>query len=40
MFWGCGLTAQLAGMNAGLPEMITQTVGRMFITDLPVLAAL
>ena len=39
MFWGCGLTAQLAGMNAGIPEMITQTVGRMFVTDLPVLAA-
>jgi uncharacterized protein YcsI (UPF0317 family) len=40
MFWGCGLTAQMAAMTAGIPEMITQTVGRMFITDLPVLAAL
>lgn len=40
MFWGCGLTAQAAAMASGIPEMITQTVGRMFITDLPVLAAL
>ncbi len=36
MFWGCGLTAQMAAMTSGIPEMITQTVGRMFITDLPV----
>ncbi|MCC6533167.1 MAG: DUF1445 domain-containing protein [Burkholderiales bacterium] len=40
MFWACGLTAQTAAMAAGIPEMITQTVGRMFVTDLPVLAAL
>lgn len=40
MFWGCGLTAQMAAMASGIPEMITQTVGRMFVTDIPVLAAL
>jgi uncharacterized protein YcsI (UPF0317 family) len=39
MFWGCGLTAQMAAMESGIPEMITQTVGRMFITDLPVVPA-
>lgn len=40
MFWACGLAAQMAAMDSGIPEMITQTVGRMFVTDLPVLAAL
>jgi hypothetical protein len=28
-----------SAMAAGIAETITQTVGRMFITDLPVLAA-
>ncbi|MGD9942474.1 MAG: DUF1445 domain-containing protein [Burkholderiaceae bacterium] len=36
MFWACGMTAQAAAMKARLPELITQSVGHMLVTDLPV----
>ncbi|MGG5886184.1 putative hydro-lyase [Falsiroseomonas sp. HC035] len=34
MFWGCGVTPQAVAMAAGIPEMITHSVGHMFLTDL------
>jgi uncharacterized protein YcsI (UPF0317 family) len=34
MFWGCGVTPQAIALGAGIPEMITHSVGHMFMTDL------
>jgi uncharacterized protein YcsI (UPF0317 family) len=34
MFWGCGVTPQAVALAAGIPEMITHSVGHMFLTDL------
>lgn len=35
VFWGCGVTPQLALVNARLPIAITHSPGYMFITDIP-----
>ena len=34
VFWGCGVTPQSIAMACKLPEMITHTMGYMFVTDL------
>jgi len=34
LFWGCGLTAQVALEAAGIPFFITHAPGRMLVTDL------
>lgn len=33
-FWACGVTSQLAAMNAQLPIAITHSPGKMLITDI------
>ncbi|WP_081803655.1 putative hydro-lyase [Halotalea alkalilenta] len=35
VFWACGVTPQVALMNAGLPFAITHAPGHMLITDIP-----
>ncbi len=34
VFWACGVTPQLAALQAGLPLMITHAAGHMFVTDV------
>lgn len=34
VFWGCGVTTQVAVRNANLPFVITHAPGKMLITDL------
>jgi len=34
VFWGCGITVELAALRAKLPLMITHKAGHMFVTDL------
>jgi uncharacterized protein YcsI (UPF0317 family) len=34
VYWGCGVTPQSIAMACKLPEMITHTMGHMFVTDL------
>lgn len=35
MFWGCGVSAELAALHARCPLMITHAPGHMFVTDQP-----
>jgi len=35
MFWACGITPQLAAMEAKLPVMISHRLAHMFVTDIP-----
>lgn len=36
VFWACGVTTQMAVMNARLPLVITHAPGHMFVTDLTI----
>lgn len=35
VFWACGVTPQIAALQAKLPLMITHAPGHMFVTDVP-----